>query len=158
MRVRQIIRQQKLLVSETAWTGSDIPPRHAPIYVRTYPIRAGWKWKSARLTSNGQTLILLALCNPLRDKWQAVLMVEKSQGVSVVCRFEHHGSHPGLHVHSNCERSGMEVGAIGMDNLDRFPQNGRYHRRDVAWTETTFWEAARRFFRLRLNDGPLFEI
>jgi hypothetical protein len=84
-------------------------------------------------------------------------MVERGNEVSVVCRFEHHGSHPGVHIHSDCARSGIETGTTGLGGLDRFPKNGSHHRRTTSWTETTFWEAAKRFYRVAVKNGPLFE-
>ena len=42
-------------------------------------------------------------------------MVETEAGHSVVARFESHGSHPGLHGHSHCDRGGIEIGASGLD-------------------------------------------
>jgi hypothetical protein len=80
-------------------------------------------------------------------------MLETDAGVSVVARFEHHGSHPGLHGHAHCERGGIEVGASGLDSLVRFPKAGALHRRTNAWTEQTFWDATRRFFRVKYDDG-----
>ena len=157
MRVRHIVSLRKTLVSETAWETTDIPPRHAPIYVRSMPIRAGWKWRSSRLEAGSQDFVLLAHCNPLRDNWKATLIIALDEEVSVVGRFEHHGSHPGLHLHSHCERSGIERGISGLDNLQRLPQNGNYHRRDAAWTDGTFWEAAKRFFHVEQDNGPLFD-
>ena len=156
MRVRHIVSARKTLVSETTWDTSGIPPRHAPIYTRSKPIRAGWRWKSARLKTDAQSFILLAECNPLRDNWKVMLLINVDDEVSVIGRLEHHGSHPGLHLHSHCDRCGIERGASGMDNLRRWPQIGRNHRRNVAWTEGTFWETAKRFFHVEQNNGPLF--
>jgi hypothetical protein len=42
-----------------------------------------------------------------------------------------------------------------MDNLARIPPAGAPHRRTFAWTETSFWEAAKRFFRVEEKRGPL---
>jgi hypothetical protein len=156
MRVRQLIRKPKLQRSDTSWSVEDLPPRHAPIYLRARPIRAGWKWRSAQADADDTKFILTALCNPFRDNWQAMLIVETAAGPSVVGRFEYHGSHPGAHGHAHCERSGIEVGASSIDNLVRAPKAGEYHRRTNAWTEETFWNAARRFFRIKDDIGPLF--
>ncbi|MCB9958232.1 MAG: hypothetical protein H6843_06395 [Rhodospirillaceae bacterium] len=84
-------------------------------------------------------------------------MIEQNGNASVVGRFEHHGTHPGLHVHSHCQRSGIELGPSGLDDLVRIPKVGRgsYHRRQIAWTETAFWEAAKRFFRVKEPKGTL---
>lgn len=148
MRVRHLIQQRKVQKSDTGWSSNDLPPRHAPIYSKSRPSRAGWKWRSAVCDAPGTKFILTALCNTRRDNWQSFLMVETGSGVSVVARFEHHGSHPGLHGHGHCARGGIEIGATGLDDLLRTPKAGIYHRRINAWTEHTFWEAARRFFRV----------
>lgn len=99
-----------------------------------------------------------AHCHPQRDNWKAVLAIEGNGEAFVVCRFEYHGSHPGLHVHSDCQTSGLEKGAAGMNVRGRLPENGKQHRRKLPWTEATFWEAAKRFFRVKVDNGPLFPI
>lgn len=153
MRVRHLIRKRKIQRTDTGWSTNDLPPRHAPIYNKTRPIRAGWKWRSATAEADGNKYFLTALSNTRRDNWQAILMIETPEGVSVIARFEHHGSHPGLHSHAHCERGGIETGAGGLDQLERVPKVGKLHRRSNAWTEHTFWEAARRFFRLMDEEG-----
>lgn len=157
MRVRHIIATDKTLQSDSGWMKTDMQPRHAPIYLRTKPIRAGWQWRSGRcLTRIGsEEFILLAECQPARDNWKAVLIKIVADGSSVVGRFEFHGTHPGVHLHAHCDRGGVEVGASGMDKLARFPAVGETHRRTTAWTEKTFWEAAKRFFRVADPKGPL---
>lgn len=156
MRVRRLIKKTKRKRSDTGWSTNDMPPRFSPIYTKTRPIKAGWKWRSAQCQTGGVNFILTGLCNARRDNWQAYLMVETSEGISVVARFESHGSHPGLHGHSHCERSGIEVGANGMNNLVRCPPAEKFHRRTNAWTENTFWEAALSFFSVKPDFGPLF--
>ena len=92
---------------------------------------------------------------PTRDNWQATLILCTEAGASVIGRYEYHGSHPGLHVHADCERGGLELGSMSIDNLPRRPPAHSFHRRSSAWTENTFWEAARKFFRVEERKGPL---
>ena len=155
MRVRHLVALEKLVESETAWSNKDMQPRHAPIYPKTKPIRAGWAWKSARCKADEQAYILLAECNPARDNWKAMLIVELTDGWSVVGRLEFHSSHPGLHIHSDCDRGGRETGAKSIDNLSRIPRANSFHRRSSAWTESSFWEAAKALFRIRDKRGLL---
>ena len=155
MRVRQLIAANKSIESETAWSSKDLQHRHAPVYPKTKPIRAGWVWKSARCAAGVQNYILLAECNPPRDNWKAMLILETPTGWSVVGRFEFHGSHPGLHFHCDCDRSGEEPGAKSIDNLERIPRAKSFHRRSSAWTENSFWDAAKKFFRIQDQRGLL---
>jgi hypothetical protein len=155
MRVRKLLVEPKVQQSDSNWRRDDMQRRYAPVFKRTRPIRSGWQWRSARATSDEREYILTALCNPGRDNWQAMLIICEEAGASVVARYESHGSHPGLHVHADCARSGLETGPASIDNLPRRPAARGGHRRIGAWTENSFWEAARRFFRVRERGGPL---
>lgn len=155
MRVRHLVALRKTMASDTQWQTTDLPPRHAPVYAKTRPIRTGWRWRSCQAAGGGRQFTLLAQCNPGRDNWSAVLMVANAEGYSVVARYEHHGSHPGLHAHAHCERGGIEVGSTGLGDLVRSPSIGTVHRRMNAWTEGTFWDAATRFFRVETPRGTL---
>ena len=158
MRVRGIVRSRKTIGDDLSkWTDRDLPPRNAPIYPRSKPMRAGWKWRSSKVRGHDDTaFILLAEANSRRDNWKAILIVQTDGGHSVVARFEHHGSHPGLHIHADCNRAGIELGAGGLDGLARIPKAGGTHRRANAWTESSFWEASKRFFHVEEEAGPLF--
>jgi hypothetical protein len=155
MRVRKLIVEPKTQETDTGWRRDDMQPRFAPVFVRTRPIRSGWQWRSARAEASGRAYVLTGLCNPRRDNWQAMLILRTDEGASVVGRYEHHGSHAGLHAHADCQRGGLEIGPASIDNLRRRPASDAFHRRVHAWTEDGFWEAARRFFRLRERTGPL---
>jgi hypothetical protein len=155
MRVRYLIKERKAQDSDTGWRRDDMQPRHAPVFTRTRPVRSGWLWRSAKAESVERQYILNALCNPTRDNWQAMLILCTEAGASVIGRYEYHGSHPGLHLHADCDRGGLEFGSMSIDNLPRRPPAQSFHRRVSAWTENTFWEAARRFFRVEERKGPL---
>jgi hypothetical protein len=155
MRIRRLVKKEKITESAGQWSTKDLQPRYAPIYAKTKPIRAGWQWRSSKVVADGEIYILLAECNPGRGNWNAKLIRETVDGFSVVARFESHASHPGLHVHAHCDRGGIETRATGLDNLARIPPIGVRHRRTNAWTETTFWEAAKRFFCVREEQGVL---
>jgi hypothetical protein len=158
MRVRHLIIERKVLESDSGWRSDDLTPRNAPIFIKTKPIRAGWQWRSAKAIGQSGNFILLAECNARRANWKSMLMfVNPDRTASVIARFEQHGSHPGLHMHSDCRRSGIEIGATSIDGLLRIPNaaSDSHHRRVSSWTENSFWEASKRFFRARDREGEL---
>lgn len=156
MRVRRLISETKYQQSDTGWRTDDMPPRACPIYPKGRPSRAGWEWRSIRVASSGREYVMVALANALRSDWKATLMVKTPTGYSVVGRYEHHSSHPGRHLHTDCTRSGLEDGSSGMDNLRCIPPHSASNKGNAAYTAATFWSAARAFFRIRDNLGPLF--
>lgn len=100
--------------------------------------------------------MFLTQCNPGKDNWMAWLILKTASGrPSLVSRLEYHGSHPGLHIHAHCERGGVEEGPTSIDNLARIPPVNRPHRRKLTWRENTFWEQARRHFRVEHPKGTL---
>jgi hypothetical protein len=155
MRVRKLVIDEKILQSDTGWRTDDLPPRYSLVYERSRPIRGGWKWRSAKVFGKQGEYQLLALCNPHYSKWQAMLIKAGQKYGSVVARYEYHGDHPGLHVHSDCVRAGVEEGATSIGLKTRLPNASSQHRRVHAWTETGFWESAKSFFRVTDQQGPL---
>ncbi len=157
MRVRKIVREPKLLTSDTNWRTDDMQPRYSWIFQRTKPIRAGWKWRSVIATdSANREYLFLTQCNPERDEWKAWLILRASSSESsLVSRLEYHGTHPGLHVHVDCQRGGLEQGPASIDRLARIPLVAKHHRRKHTWREQSFWEQARRHFRIEHPRGPL---
>lgn len=157
MRVRAITRIKKVVETDTQWKGTDVPPRHYPIISRAKPIRAGWEWRSVRAKSpDGRNFIAYLEVNLRKGDFKSVLIEDTVNGPSVVARYEYHASHPGIHVHAHCERSGMEIGATGMDKLARAPSLKKHHRRVGALSPSTFWAAASRFYGMEYETGPLF--
>lgn len=157
MRIRKIIGESKVLESDTNWRTDDMQHRYSWIFEKTKPIRAGWKWRSVTATGQlGHEYLFLTQCNPIRDQWKAWLIFRTPSGqASLVSRLEYHGTHPGLHVHADCERGGLEEGPSSIDHLARIPPAERPHRRKNTWREQIFWEQARLRFHIEHPKGTL---
>lgn len=74
------MRAAKFLDGGTLWSNGDLPPRHAPYLTRTRPIKAGWRWRSARASNERAEFVIVAMGNAKRDKWQAILAVHNAVG------------------------------------------------------------------------------
>ena len=153
MRVRKLIKCQKDLVTSTSWSHGKLTKRHAPVFEKTRPIRAGWQWRSGKATNQDDDYVLLALCNPGKDNWKAILMAKLTDGWSTVARLEYHASHPGLHVHSDCRNSGLQTGPPSMDIRNRIPKTDQRHLRIQGWTCDGFWNRAMQFFKISDPGG-----
>jgi len=157
MRVRAAARLRKIITSDTRWKRDDVQRRYCPINSRTKPIRAGWEWRSLKAASDdGRKFIAYLEANVRKGDFKSVLIEETVNGPSVIARYEYHSSHPGIHVHAHCERSGIEIGASGMDKLERAPRVKERHRRISALSLSTFLAAASRFYGMEYDTGPLF--
>lgn len=149
MRVRKLLSAPKLLTQDSGkWSTKDLPPRWCPINAKSRPIRGGWHWRAAKVQGGSDEYVLVAQCHPAKGNWKSFLILDTVTGPAVVARYEDHGSHPGVHVHSHCDRSGLEVGPTSMDGLARVPAASSWHRRTLAWTQEGFWKASLKFFRV----------
>jgi len=153
MKTTQYILDVKTIESDTKWQTKDIPPKHYPIYKKSYPSRANWKWRSLKLKGNNNYVLLLR-CNPVKDNWQAVLMLISASQSFPVNRYEYHGSHPGAHVHSTCDNVEQTI----MDNWIRIPKSGDIHRRSGKnYSELSFYSECVKLFRIKGAVGDLFD-
>lgn len=157
MQIRKLVRAAKVQASDSRWKTGDLPPRLCPIYPKSKPHGPSWQWRSVKAISGDAEFWLVATVNVARSNWKCILIAKTENGHSVVARYEDHGSHPGIHVHAHCHRGGIEEGPTGMNDLIRVPPASAPHRRANAQTLSTFWENARRFFRVKDDMGPLYQ-
>lgn len=155
MRVRHYVREPKIIANDSGWRTDDIPPRFSGIYEKSRPNRGTWRWRSVLAKASEREYIFLTQINEPRDEWKAWLVVLLNPGASIVSRYEYHGSHAGIHVHSHCELAGEEPGPQLINNLVRIPDASSYHRRQLTLRPGSFWETARKHFRIEFPTGDL---
>jgi len=152
MRTKSLIIEPKTIESETAWSNSDIPPKHYPINKKTYPARGGWRWKSFKLKGNFNNFVLLFLCNKMKEQWKTILMLvdEDKKTAFAVVRYESHGNHPCIHVHTECYNAKdkvMEHWKVRIPNV--VSVNSRVRK---IYSEQIFEKDALSFFRAIRGD------
>lgn len=154
MRVRHLVAEPKTISSDTGWRLDDMAPRFSGLYAKTKPIRAGWQWRSALALSAQKEYIFLVQGHEEKDNWGAWLVLKTEGGCSLVARFEYHGSHPGFHVHADCERGGIEEGTGSINDLVRIPK-ATSGGAVITLRRDKFWEHARVKFRVFFPKGSL---
>jgi hypothetical protein len=155
MRVRHLILRRKTITTDTDWRDDALPPRFSGIYPKTRPAKPDWKWRSAQAHCSQHDYILLCEINEMKDNWRAWLIRKSDDEGSLVARYEFHGSHPGLHLHADCERGGVEVGPTSIKVPLRIPAVGSERTRPPPTRPSLFWETARRYFRMDYAKGSL---
>lgn len=64
-----------------------------------YRLSATWTWRVIRFTCAEEPHRLLVAFRPDLHEYRAMLVRDHPDGDVVLCRLEHHGSHPGWHLH-----------------------------------------------------------
>ena len=152
MRVRSVVRLKKSKVNDSGgWSRKELPPRWCPVFSKKKPMAGDWHWRAIKASAANREFVVVAQCSPNRGNWKAFLIEKLEDEHSVVARFEDHGGHPGVHVHSHCARSGIDVGPTTLDGLGRIPPAGSFHRRVYGHTLQSFWDSAMSFFNVVEN-------
>ena len=87
-------------------TGSWKSGRMPKTIVRTkapYVLSGSWSWRVVTFKFEGDDYTLLIAHRAERTDFMAML-VHVGQEATILCRLEHHGSHPGWHVHYQAQR------------------------------------------------------
>lgn len=155
MRIRHIVEAKKTISTDTNWRDGELPSKHSAVYPRTMPVRPGWKWRSALASDGEQEYILLCQVNEGKDNWLAWLVRKTEQGGSLVSRYEFHGNHPGLHVHADCTRGGIEFGPTSIKVALRIPRAYYRSTRPAPARPDLFWKNACAHFRCDYAKGVL---
>lgn len=155
MRVRHIISSKKTISADTSWKTTAIPTKHSGIFPKSMPVGPAWQWRSALAFDGEKEYILLCRVNLSKDNWLAWLIGKNSSGWSLVGRYEYHGNHPGLHVHADCERGGIEVGPTSIKTYLRIPRVSSRGTRPSPSRLDLFWKNACQHYRMDYEKGDL---
>jgi len=155
MRVRHLVSDRKTILSDTGWMTGDLPPRHSGIYLKTMPIGPAWTWRSALAISDKWEYILVCQVNLSKDNWKAWLIRKDGAAGSLVSRYEYHGNHPGIHVHADCDRGGIEVGPTSIKTALRIPHAQSRLTRGAPTRLDLFWKNALTHYRMDYKKGDL---
>lgn len=143
----------------TLWSSDPLPPRYSAS-PKARPMPRGTEWRSACAIHGELVFFVTTIVQPAFANWQALLILQGSDGRRALARWEEHADHAGIHAHAWCDGRPVPSGALSLDAPVRLPATRRHHRRTgLLWTKDSFWVAACRRFGVigeSVNQGRLF--
>lgn len=137
MRSASGIRQApKAGVDLGLWKTGQKFPKNGLNLRSPYPVTGQWSWRQIRFQAGDDRYSILIKCRPERLDFMAML-VHCGQPDTVLCRVEHHGSHPGWHLHYQCKRPFFQ-GVVSFPDMRR---RGCGHTQDFGSKRVTGFEA-----------------
>ena len=94
---------EKANVDLGSWTRGKRMPKTAFRLRKPYPVPRAWVWRIISFECAGEPYKVLLKARPERHDFMAMLVHDEGEP-TVLCRVEHHGSHPGWHIHYQAER------------------------------------------------------
>ena len=111
--VRSAAKEQ---VNTGVWiTGKKMPKTAFPLRgTQSYRLAGTWTWRLITFVAESCDYRILIAYKADKQEFRAMLGVLVGKEMTVLCRIEHHGSHPGWHVHYQpglSKQSGVVIGA-----------------------------------------------
>lgn len=146
--LKEVIRAEKQVTDWGTWnSGVRMPSGAFPLSKqRKFRVGASHRWRIAKFLCGATEYRLLVTYRPQLEDYRCYLGRYKAGDTCLVARFEYHGTHPGWHLHADCE-GGKEV--FGLSSVGhRLPRVGQHHRNAVFGVESdekAFFAAAEKF-------------
>lgn len=107
---------EKETIHPGKWTSGKRMPKEAfPLRPsQPYRLAGTWTWRVISFLAKGDEYRVLLAYKADKQEFLAMLGRLAGREITVLCRVEHHGSHPGWHVHyqpGRVKQSGVVVGA-----------------------------------------------
>lgn len=115
MRVKEIIRAAKTITNAGKWTtGKRMPASIFPL-TKGHALRVGpnFRWRVVEFACANSTFRLLIFYRPGHGEYRAYLGRVEDADTRVIVRLEYHSTHPGWHVHTDCDTEMTPCGRIG---------------------------------------------
>lgn len=125
---------------------------------RAMKLGAEWRWAHVQLDVNGAAHRIWICYHPKKENFLAVAGRVLSDGdLLVVGILEHHGTHPGWHIHGCCEELDRSShGRLRYPEMVRIPQPNQRHRSmDFPLSDDEAMDIAGKHFRIQeLRQSP----
>lgn len=159
MRVKDLVREPKVIVDPGTWHQGRIAANAFPL--SRSPIRLGrhWRWRVVRLTGSRTYRLLIAYRTDKPNLW-VWFAEDLPKGLAILCCLEdHYRPHEnGLHIHAPCgDDPAIPLGAQRYPDVRRIPAFGKRNRPrwDGALTDRSVRPLAFHFFSVNPVSGDL---
>lgn len=130
MRVKSIIRGEKTVTDWGEWkSGQKMPGTLFPLSKgHSFRVRGCYNWRLVKFNCLDHEFRLLIFFRLDKQEFDAWLGQQDGNDTKVIVRLEYHATHPGWHVHTNCETNDTPSGRTG----------GKAHRQRIGRKDKNF--------------------
>lgn len=133
MKLRELVRASKDVTDWGKWQQVKMPPRAFPLSRRrggSYRLSYKYTWRVVLFDAVGASFRLLLAFRTDIQQFEAILGLIDESDTKVIASYEFHGSHPGWHLHANCDSiESLGAGFRKSGQEKRLPKYRQVHRR-----------------------------
>ncbi len=157
MSSRRHIGAGKDIISDTGWRNGSIPRKNAPFFKALFPLSNSWYWREATLQAYDddrieyRLLIMMRFDKPNFKSW---LSLKTPEGYALVCRYEAHNDHGGLHCHYICGEEHYPLGEIDPALCYTIPEHSKTRRKKLGRISLNeAWQLSLKFYRIGIRSA-----
>jgi hypothetical protein len=151
MRVRDVLASRKTIIDAGTWKDGKMPPAAFPLSKSPLNVNKNYRWRCVAFTCCGASFRVLLFYRLGIQKFSSYLGRHDGKNMTVLARYEWHGTHEGWHFHvpRTCDDSEQTSGRPGGCDL-RIPNCSARHRRMIfgVVNDDTAFKVAFHAFRL----------
>lgn len=133
MRARDAVQAKKVVVDWGKWTNDKMGKAVFPLSKRRGgSLRYGTshRWRLIRFEALGREFRLLVAFRQDVPEFKTHLALANGDDLTMLCRWEYHGTHPGWHFHACCgDAAEIKPGVFHPSGMKRLPASRQLHRR-----------------------------
>ncbi|WP_432257186.1 hypothetical protein [Limimaricola sp. AA108-03] len=99
MKLKDVIRLEKTVVSYGQWSNGEIDRASWPLRRKKLKLSPDWQWRVISLRSGEREFRVLLQLNPLLESFYAMLGEVRGDQLAVLCSHDLHTSHSNWHCH-----------------------------------------------------------
>lgn len=128
MQLKSLKRAKKEIAEWGKWSSGSLPKSFFPLSKTKIKVSKLSRWKVIKFTCEGADFAVLIVYRIDKEQYWSYLAENLGSDMTVIARLEYHATHPGWHMHSNCDTSKNVPGRTG-GLIQRIPQVSSPHRR-----------------------------
>lgn len=157
MKFKDFLKASKCVTDSGKWVTGKPNKKLLELSKGKFSLGSQWTWRKIVLEASGHTFHIAVAFHAAKQEYVAHLAVVSGHDCLVLASIENHGTHPGWHLHVNCQgEGGTNVGRLRYPAQSRIPGGSKPHReRRIPIAEASALAPLEEFFCVDMttNDG-----
>lgn len=155
MKFKEFLTEEKVVTSTGQWASGKAAKKLLELSKgKALSLTAQWMCRKISLSVGGDSFHVVVAVHEMKENFNAWLVREVGKDLLVLATLENHGTHPGWHLHVNCDGgSSGNVGKWRYPAMKRLPDGKSRHRdRNLPVSQLAALEAVSRFFWIDMTE------